>query len=1740
MTNETRSLILMVVITLCSALPASAATKQAGSSALATGQTATLLPDGNWLLAGGQDTNGHVVTDLMLRDQQGNERLLPTSLEVARMWHTATVLPDGTVLILGGIGSDGRVVQQAELLDPASGGSKFLSSGAPAPRAFHSATLLTDGRLLVAGGVGADAEPLVGAELWDPRQGTSFTPAGQLSIARRNHSATLLPDGRVLLSGGKDSAGNALTSGEIYDPESQTFAQVATPQLLLAPATGMAETRATSPQDGVTNVDVNALISLRSSRPLRIDTINSQTLLLEGPVGMVQARIVGAEGGMLGFITPNSSLLPGSTYSVKFSGAFDNNNVTAAFTQFSFTTAGQAPPGDGWIPDIGWMSNGATSKWQSMPPLHAAPGVTALAGQVLKLDGRPLRHVKLMIGDRRAFSDGTGRFLLTNIPTGHSAMMILGDTADTSARSYGIYEVGVDVKPAITNVLRYVIWMTPLDTAHAVKIPSPTTSETVVTTPLLPGLELHIPANTVITDYYGKPVTQISITPIPLNKPPFPLPNVQVPLYFTIQPGSAYIKVLSGSGPKGARLFYPNAHNAPPETIYNFWNYDPDKKGWYIYGQGQVSADRSQVVPNPGVEIYEFTGAMVENPNGQKGSPPGNSDKAGEPVDLSTGLFIYEKTDLALADVIPLVLTRTYRPGDSTSHAFGIGMAMSYDIYNVGDNGTNPEGYTFQDVILPDGGKLHFNRTSACTGVSCGFSDAVYSHTSSSTTYFGSIIKVQTCGTRGVWTLTKKDGTILCFPDSEFDTDPRQAALVGIQDRNGNTVVLTRDSNSNLTQVTSPNGRWIQLTYDGGNRVVQATDSAGRTVTYSYDGGGRLARVVDANGGVWKYTYDGLNEMTSIQDPRGIIYLTNQYDGNGRVIRQTLADNSTFLFNYDPGVTFNGGDSTDPAVRVTDVTDPRGNITRTTFDANGYTLSKIFAVGKAEQQTINYTRDPSTTLIKTETDTLSRQTSFTYDSVANVLSVTRLAGTSNAVTTLFTYEPVFSQMTSVTDPLGHSTTFSHDSVGNLTAVTDPLGDQTTASYNSQGLRMSITDPVGNTTEFSYNGGDLASVTDPSGNVTTMYTDDVGRLGATVDALGRTTRYTYNALDQILQITDPLQHATSFSYDGNGNLLSLTDALNNTTTWTYDNMDQMISRSDPLLRSESYSYDASGNLASSTDRKGQVTTYSYDGLDRPTSVGFNGQSTINYTWDGGNRPTQVADTVGGTITRTYDNLGRLTSETSAQGSISYGYDNAGRRTSMGVAGQPAVSYIWDNANRLEQISQGTSTVSLGYDSADRRTSLTLPNNVVVSYSYDKDSHVGGISYVLGTNTLGNLSYAYDQLGQRTQVSGSFARTSLPQPVISANYDAANELTSWNGINVSYDANGNMLADGTHTFAWDARNQVASINGASPQYDAFGRRVQNLAGTSFLYDGLNAVQELSGTTATANLLNGGIDEIFSRTDSSGSFAQLRDALGSTLALTDASGNLQTAYTYDPFGNTSFAGPTSSNVIQYTGREDEGNGLYYYRARYYNPLLGRFVSQDPMGFAAGMNSYRYVGDDPQDGSDPFGLAGGPINLGQGWTARVDTFNLNGQAASEIHVFNPSGTEVGIVKGDLGWIGKHGFPDNVRPPGVPDDVIDAINGVNINQLRAEGNLAPKGQSNITNSRYLRPGRTLGLLLPLTAVLDELAADITLARRAKSANRSTHDQMCSEQFPYDGRMFLMTTFGPIESSAICGNGVLM
>ena len=1252
------------------------------------------------------------------------------------------------------------------------------------------------------------------------------------------------------------------------------------------------------------------------------------------------------------------------------------------------------PPGlEEWVPASAnltgyWQTGRPPSPLTQLGPLPVSYDSTSLEGLVLTLKGEPLQGVTLELGEQSATTDETGRFVLSDIPAGHQVLEIDGTTADRPGKTYGTFEYGVDLDKDRQNLLPFTIWMPLIDTAHAQSFDSPTTREVTLSTPRVPGLEIKIPAGSMVKDEDGDVVTSLSITAVPTDRTPFPLPSFfETPVYFTVQPGGSYVF------PDGARIIYPNYHHQPPGARAEFWNYDPEDKGWYVYGHGTVTADGKQIVPDPGVKVYEFSGAMINDGN----TPPPNGPKCswwstllfgchdGDPVDPQSGLFASQTTDLYLPGPMPISLTRVYRQNDPNARAFGLATNFTYGIFLHSENQ-----YQEADLVMPDGAKVHYVRTSPGTG----FADAVFESTSTPGPFYKSTI-AWTNQPRG-WNLTLKDGTVYVFGEN--------APLQAIRDRYGNQITLTRTNgqSGNITQISATGGRWIKLTYDTSNRIIQAQDNVGRTVGYHYDANGRLDQVTDANGGLTNYGWGSCsgtpvpptcNQILSITDPRNKVVLTNQYDTNQRVQTQTLADGtSTYTFAYT---------LTNGSVTKTDITDPNGSVRSVSFNADGWISSETLAQGKTYAQTFTYDRQSGTGLLNSVTDPLGRKTSFTYDPKGNVLSVTRMSGTRFAVTTSFTYDPAFNQLASVTDPLNHSVNYSYDAKGNLTSVKDALNRMWTFTYNNAGQLRTAKDPLDHTWTSGYSLGDLSSVTDPLGRTTSRFVDSAGRVVMVTDPLGHQVRRDYDDRNQLTKVTDPLGKTTQFGYDPAGNLNTVTDGRGNVTTYGYDEMDRITSRQDALLNTESLAYDPNSNLVTFTDRKGQVTSYQYDGLNRRTFAGFGTtgsggtpsySSSITYTYDAGNRITRIEDTRGGTITRTYDNLDRLTNETAPNaptGGVVYTYDNADRRGTMKVGSLTAVTYTYNNANQPTAITQGTSSVGFTYDGAGRPKTLTLPDGIVQTYGYDDASELTSIAYTKGASTLGDLAYGYDAAGRRTALWGSYGRTGLPAATTaSASYNADNQLISWNGTSLSYDPNGNLTGYGSQSFTWNDRNQLSATSAGSSSfsYEGLGRRVSKTIGgttTKFLYDGPNVVQEQnSSNTATANLLTGmGIDQTFSRSVVGGATSSLlTDALGSTIALGDASGTVQTSYTYEPFGAVTSSGATNTNSYQFTGRDNDGTtGLDFSRARYYNPTFGRFISEDPLGFPGGPdpNLYAYAWNSVTNFSDSLGLDPGHPSL-------------------------------------------------------------------------------------------------------------------------------------------------------------------
>jgi RHS repeat-associated protein len=965
-------------------------------------------------------------------------------------------------------------------------------------------------------------------------------------------------------------------------------------------------------------------------------------------------------------------------------------------------------------------------------------------------------------------------------------------------------------------------------------------------------------------------------------------------------------------------------------------------------------------------------------------------------VDLETGLFVDNGTDLHLSDVISLDVARVYRQNDPYSRWFGVGGSFVYGMFLYQPNND----YRQVNLVAANGGQVKFLRTSPGTG----HDDAVFQSTAAPGMFSGARIVWNT--DRYGWDLTLKSGMVYQF--SDLEAAGLNAILLSIIDRHGNALRAVFDNGSLYSGFKSPNGRWVQFTYTAprGETIAQVTDDLGRTVSYGYTPTGCLGSVTDANGGVTTYSYDGSNRLQSVTDPRGHVTLTLGYDSLSRIASETLADGSSYQIGYVV-------DASNQTTQAS-VTDRRGAVEQVAFNSDGYVTGITAAAGTAQQQTYAIGRQPGSDLIIGVTDALGRQTARTYDANGIVTSVTRLAGTGQAQTYHYAHD-AFGDVTAITDPLNHTTSFSYDASGSLTKQTDPLGHSWKRTYNSEGEVLTLTDPLAHKTKLTYTFGDVTATTDPVGRTARQYVDAVGRPTTVTDALGDAWSVAYDNLNRVTSVADPLGQSTSTTYDADENVQSITDPRGGTTYYTYTATNQLCATTDPLAGASSppttcpttatahttvYTYDAGGNLAGVIDRRGKTTSVAYDALDRPKKITFAGGSTLTPSYDQGNRLTQLADSVSGTVSAAYDGVDRMTSETDPQAagtvscnsaavSICYTYDAIGNRTAMTVAGQTPVAYSYDNANRLTTQTQGTSTVTMTYDNANRQSSLTAPDGIIQTYTYDAANQLTAISYAKGAATLGNLAYGYDRSGRQITTSGSWARTNIPPVVSSTSYNAANELTKWGGANLTYDANGNLTGDGTDTYTWNTRDQLVGISGgstASYGYDATGRRVSTTVGgatTEYLHDGLNVVQELTAGTPSANFLDGqAVNQYYAFTTGGNRSSLLTDAIGSTDALADDTGTVQTQYTYDPYGAATASGATSANPIQYAGMENDGTGQSYDHARYYDPGLSRFTSQDPIGCSGSeANLYRYVSDDPSNLTDPLGLSDcGAFEIGLG----------------------------------------------------------------------------------------------------------------------------------------------------------------
>jgi RHS repeat-associated protein len=833
--------------------------------------------------------------------------------------------------------------------------------------------------------------------------------------------------------------------------------------------------------------------------------------------------------------------------------------------------------------------------------------------------------------------------------------------------------------------------------------------------------------------------------------------------------------------------------------------------------------------------------------------------------------------------------------------------------------------------------------------------------------------------------------------------------LSSFTDAKGNVYTMGYDAKGNLTQLTTPGNHVYSASYNSNGDIIGSTDPKGNIYSYNYDAFGNPTHVsgpngfnailsFDARGNLLAYTdargntsnaeYDILDRMKKIIDPLNNNVRLN-YDAAGNGTSFINRNNETTIFNYDA------------SNRIVKVTGPTGNQSFLTYDG----MNNITAAKNTLGHETKYTYDTRNRL-KNSKDPQNNTAQLSYDANGNITSV----NLPNGQQLNYTYDAL-NRVTSVKDGTGTISTVSYDRNNNITSYTNGTGATTSAVYDSLNRIKKITDPLGNSSVFSY---------DKNNNIT-----------AVTDREGHTSHYTYDSLNRVKTYTDNNGFVITIGYDAMSNVTSLKDQNNNITNYTYDNLNRRKRMTYPDGSFNELTYDVKGNVIAKRQTDGSIINYIYDTLNRVITRQLPGGENFNYTYDKLGRVISAINNAG-TVTLTYDALNRITSETFDGRTTSYQYNIAGRtQTTVYPDGSTVikefdtrnrlikilkdsitlVEYAYNNANQLTNKTFANGVVSnLQYDFANRLSSISTANGSIqnTSFTYDKEMNKTAIirqnnpvlseqfSYdngyrlinykrglIGGTPAIEN-TYSYDAVGNRTSANLNGTNTTYL-------INTLNQLTGTNGsqnIAFAHDGRGNLTYDGIFYKTYDAEGRLLK-DSASPTniiaytYDVFNRRVAKTSNGQVLKYTYSGVAQIEERDAGNTLLNSTVYTNFLSpvtNDKNGSlYYYHQNELNSVEAISNSNGRIAEQYRYDVYGkpsrfdslNNLMASSVAGNRVGFTGQEyDSASGSYRFFFRNYSTGTGVFNQRDLIEYGDGMGMYQYIGNNPANGVDVWGL--------------------------------------------------------------------------------------------------------------------------------------------------------------------------
>ncbi|WP_232417770.1 RHS repeat-associated core domain-containing protein [Methyloversatilis thermotolerans] len=778
----------------------------------------------------------------------------------------------------------------------------------------------------------------------------------------------------------------------------------------------------------------------------------------------------------------------------------------------------------------------------------------------------------------------------------------------------------------------------------------------------------------------------------------------------------------------------------------------------------------------------------------------------------------------------------------------------------------------------------------------------------------------------------------------------------------------------------------------------------------------------------YEATSNGLNvsQEQVVGMPSGVcVTKTYTYDALGRKKTETLkrrvSPTSAALIDLITSYEYDALD------RVVKVTDPLGNEVMSDYDANGrvWKITHRYreAGGTYEVRDVLTRTFDAADRVKTDTDVDGNVTTYSYDEAGNLIAVLDAEGH----TTRYEYDAM-NRRTAVIDATGYRTETSYSLRGDVTALTNPKGERVRFEVDALGRKTAAIDAKGYRSELAYDeNGNLTCIIDANaqaglqpknsfGCSESRQYDELNRVTRVIDALDGETSFTYDLAGNRLSVKDAENKTWSFAYDDLGRLISETDYINKVISYKPDEAGNVYEKTNRLNEVTRYTFD-NGNRVMRVDylKDGTFETFGFDAAGNRNAAA-NGTVSYTFTWDRLNRLTGKTDSRGRSMSFTYDKVGNILTKTTYQGSTtSYVYNAANRLVMLRNPDYTQVDYQYDGAGRL--LSRVTANGARMTQSLDANGWLSevnqydAANALVSSTSYTRDrmgnitaqtDSGGTTSYTLDAlyrltqadypGTANDELFAYDKVGNRkSYTKGSLSANASTRYYVYAagsNRLAEIRIGSTSGTlesGFTHDFEGRLTAQtgvGAKTLSWDAKGRVKTVGAESYSYDPMDYRIGRTGGSQgnrrYFLEGEHLESVETGSVLKERYFRGvGTDELVAGwlQDSDGKtrpYLFHHDQVTSVTAVTGHNGGTTQSLRYSAFGQSQSGTGASPNRLKYSGREDDGTGLYYYRARYYDPVIGRFISEDPLGFAAGdVNFYAYVGNNPVNANDPSGHA-------------------------------------------------------------------------------------------------------------------------------------------------------------------------